>query len=122
MSRKSLVTVLGVVPRNTYPFAASILGSGGHTRLAPPAFPRGWLNELQFFGHLPAHLAFDKFLEGNIRRAQPGGVAQQRPAAGAPGGIELAHAPGHQIDEDVGIANFRQRLSTQFAIHAFLSH
>ena len=74
-----------------------------------------WFRELKFFWQIPAHLVFDDLLQGDIGHAQAG-VLGERPAAAAGPGVELADAPGDQIDQHIWIDHFCQCLFTEFAI------
>src|SRR6185503_4407030 len=77
----------------------------------------GRFDEFNLLGHLPAHLLIDEFAQGNVRRAQAGGFTEQRAAAGAAGRVELAHSARDQVHQHVGVPDFHQGLSAQFAIH-----
>jgi hypothetical protein len=70
-----------------------------------------------FFGQFPAHLFFEDFAESDIGSAQVPVVQKQRPAAGASGGIQLANAPGDEVDQNVGVAHFGQRLAAEITVH-----
>lgn len=77
----------------------------------------GRLDELEFLGEIGCDLVFEDFHEGNVGHALADGVGDERAAQGAAARVKLAHAARYQVDEDVRVANFRQRLPAQFAIH-----
>src|SRR5215813_1526469 len=85
--------------------------------LSPLALLWVGLDQLVFLRHFPAHLVFEDFAESDIGGAEVGRVGQQRFAASAAGGVQLAHAPGDEVDQHVGVTHFGQRLPAEITIH-----
>src|SRR5207244_8880855 len=53
----------------------------------------------------PVHFFFDQFGKSNVPGAQIGRGIDQGPAARATGRVELPHALGNEVNQNVGIAN-----------------
>ena len=70
-------------------------------------------------GQIKANLFLDDFAQGNVRRAEGGGVGDERSAESAGAGVELAHAARDEVDQDVGVANFFQGFSAKFCVHKY---
>ena len=60
-------------------------------------------------GHFDTDLLLDDFNQGDVRRPHVADVSYQRPTQSPASGVELAHASGYQVDQNVGVANFLQR-------------
>ena len=85
MYRKFFVTVLAFL---------SLLRSGQFFRVRGERFP--------------AHFVLHEFEQGDVGGAHVPRGFNQRPAAGAAGGVELPDAPRDQVNQNVGVANFLQ--------------
>src|SRR5438093_5525653 len=64
----------------------------------------------------PVHFVIDQFGESNVTGAQIGRGIDQGPAARATGRVELPHALGNEVNQNVGIANFLQCLPAKFCV------
>ena len=69
-----------------------------------------------FLENFVVHLTLDDFEERDVRGAQAGGFGDERTAARAAGASELPDAPGNQVDQNVGVANFLESFFADVAI------
>ena len=72
--------------------------------------------QLGYLGHFKPDFFFDDLQERNIGGSQVRRRIHQRPAQGARARVKLAYPTGDQINQNVGIANFLQCLSSQFRV------
>src|SRR5208282_348339 len=82
-----------------------------------PAFLGLRTDQFDRLRHFPADFFLEDFAQRDVRRAEIRGVIHQRPAQAAAAGIELAHAPRNEVDEDVRVANFFSGLFAEFSVH-----
>jgi hypothetical protein len=87
-------------------------------RLMPLAFFGDRAGQFHELRHFEAHLVFDDFDQREVGGAEVAGVGHERAAQLAGAGIELADAPGNQIDQNVGVANFLQCLFYKFSVQS----
>jgi len=66
---------------------------------------------------VPTDLILDDLAQGDVRRAEVGIVRDERTTHAAATGVQLAHAPGDDVDENVGGANLLQSFFAEFSVH-----
>ena len=72
--------------------------------------------EFDQFGHFEAHFVFDDFDQGDVGGTEVAHVSHEGTTYSPATGVELAHAPGYQINQNVGVANLLQCLFRQFSV------
>lgn len=76
--------------------------------LVLPAFFWTWARQLGWFRQIKTNLVLHNFQQCNVSNPEVPRIRYERTAHRAGAGIELAHAAGNEVDQNVGIANLLQ--------------
>ena len=77
-----------------------------------------WPGEFDNLRHFEADFLLDDFQEGDVRGAEIADIRYERPAQRTAARSQLADAPGNQVDQNVGIANFLHCFFRQFSVQS----
>jgi hypothetical protein len=79
-----------------------------------------WAAQFDEFRHFEADFFLDDFEQGDVRDAQVRAGVNEGTAHGACAGVELADAPGYEVDQNVGVANLLQSFFREFSVQVLL--